>query len=96
MIKKAAIVIATVAVGVSFASSASAHQHYIETPNGKQVLIREEPPHVHENHHHIHERLHTGPAEEHRAISVNVVNPDGEGGYVDRKTGESVNPKNKK
>ncbi|WP_100401094.1 hypothetical protein [Bacillus sp. FJAT-44742] len=96
MIKKAAIVIVTVAVGVSFASSTSAHQHYIETPNGKQVLIPEEPTHVHENHHPIHERLHTGPAGEHRAISVNVVKPDGEGGYVDRESEEPVNPINKK
>lgn len=48
----------------------SAHEHYIETPNGIHVIISEEPEHVHEAHHPIHNQLHIGPSQENRVIKV--------------------------
>jgi hypothetical protein len=39
---------ATLALSLAFAGGASAHVHYITTPNEKHVIIPQEPDHVHD------------------------------------------------
>ncbi|MCE7794457.1 hypothetical protein K8O68_18915 [Salipaludibacillus sp. CUR1] len=78
------IVSGLIVVGLlSVAGGVNAHEHYIETPNGKHIIISEEPEHVHEDHHPIHYKLHIGPSSENRAIKVAAAFLNEDGQYVD-------------
>ncbi|WP_368505017.1 hypothetical protein AB3N04_05045 [Alkalihalophilus sp. As8PL] len=47
------------------------------------MIISEEPQHVHDNHHPIHNQLHMGPSKEKRAIKVAAAFVNEDGDYVD-------------
>lgn len=88
-IKKAVVMSLTAAFIFGAAAGVSAHEHKIITPNGNEVIIKEEPFHgtdptngkiLNNKHyddqrglHPIHYMLHTGPGSDKRAIEV-VVN----------------------
>ncbi len=75
--KKRAPIVLTLALGAvfAFAGGASAHQHYIVTPQGDQVLLPLEPDHVHDTVHPLHHQLHKGKSSDNRAISVESIKP---------------------